>query len=169
MKTIDAINKTREYLDYIEEHIHNVNRAWGVLKDKCKDMRFMWDDFYYFAIQDAVDCHDMSKLSEDEFVQYRKHFYPVDGELTTSSLGNAWEHHKENNWHHWEKWTKEETWNPNEWEIHCVHMVIDWMAMGFKFGDTAQMYYEKNKDKINIPDYAVSFIYDIFKRVEDIK
>ncbi len=48
------IQKTREYLDYIEEHVTNVIKAWKELQDKCKDMRFMWDDYYYFSIQDEV-------------------------------------------------------------------------------------------------------------------
>jgi len=30
-------------------------------------------------------------------------------------------------------------------------MVLDWMAMGLKFGDTAEEYYENNRDKIKIP------------------
>jgi hypothetical protein len=55
---------------------------------------------------------------------------------------------------------------PIEWAVHCTHMVIDWMAMGYKFGDTAQQYYEANKDKIELPDYAVDFIYEIFKRLD---
>jgi hypothetical protein len=44
-------------------------------------------------------------------------------------------------------------------------MVIDWMAMGYKFGDTAQQYYEKNKEKIKLPGYAVKFMYEIFNRI----
>ena len=44
-------------------------------------------------------------------------------------------------------------------------MVLDWMAMGYKFGDTAQEYYEKNKEKIELPDWAIEFIYEIFRRV----
>jgi hypothetical protein len=44
-------------------------------------------------------------------------------------------------------------------------MVIDWMAMGIKFNDTAQSYYEKNKDKIDLPEKGVKFIYEIFEKV----
>ena len=29
MQAIEAIAKTREYLDYVERHINNVARAWG--------------------------------------------------------------------------------------------------------------------------------------------
>ena len=170
MKThtiLEVIQKTREYLDYVEEHILNVQKAWKHVCEKCKDMRFVWNDYYYHTIDAEVEIHDLSKLSEEEFTQYRRAFYPTDFEKTSGryELGSAWEHHKENNPHHWENWTTDNHFQPNGWEIHCVHMVLDWMAMGYKFGDTAQDFYEKNKDKIVLPDYAVDFIYEIFKRI----
>ena len=162
--TLEVIVKTREYLDYIEEHILNVQSAWLELQEKCKDMRFISDDFVYFSIDNAVQSHDISKLSEHEFIQYRRAFYPTKTE-PKYDMGDAWEHHKKENPHHWENWTTIISDDPYVWEINCVHMVIDWMAMGYKFGDTAKIYYENNKDRIEIPDYAESFIYEIFKRI----
>lgn len=167
MEILDMIQKTREYLDYIEEHVLNVQKAWDALKLKCRDMRFIYDDFFYFSISKDIEYHDLSKLSENEFVQYRRAFFPTKTE-PKYELGKAWDHHKAYNPHHWENWTdvypKCFT-HPDDWEINCVHMVCDWMAMGYKFGDTAQEYYEKNKEKIKLPDVAVSFIYEIFKRI----
>jgi hypothetical protein len=169
MKALKAIQKTREYLDYLEEHILNVKRAWLELQEKCSDMRFIYSDFFYHTIDSEVEHHDISKLSEHEFVQYRKWFFPVEErEKDRIAFDKAWKHHKENNLHHWETWTQKQYWDPNEWERHCVHMVIDWMAMGYKFGDTAQEYYERNKDKINLPRYAVDFIYEIFSKLGNV-
>lgn len=164
MKALEQINKTREYLNYLEEHILNVQKAWNVIKEKCKDLRFMYDDFYYFSIDEEIYNHDVSKLSEQEFVQYRKSFYPT-SEESKYDISEAWEHHKKNNPHHWENWTTIKPRWDADWEVHCVHMVCDWMAMGYKFGDTAKMYYESNKDKIILPEYAIDFIYSIFDRV----
>lgn len=164
-QTLDLIKKTREYLDYLEDHILNVNRAWAELQAKCKDMNFMYDDYIWSLIDDYIQEHDLSKLSEHEFVQYRKAFYPLEHEAKFDMTG-AWEHHKDNNPHHWENWTKKSDWIPFEWQVHCVCMIADWVAMGYKFGDTAQKYYEANKDKIAIPDYAVSFVYEVFGRLE---
>ena len=170
MNTLEVIQKTREYLDYIEEHIHNVNKAWIELQEKCKDMQFVCDDFYFSSISDEVASHDLSKLSEAEFVQYRKVFYPVKGEPEGYDMSEAWEHHKSHNPHHWENWTTIKPRSDADWKVHCVHMIIDWMAMGYRFGDTAQDYYEKNKEKILIPSHAVDFIYEIFDRLkEDVK
>ena len=55
--------------------------------------------------------------------------------------------------------------NPYAAEVHCVCMVIDWMAMGLEFGDTAEAYYEREKEKIRLPDWAVTFIGEIFERL----
>ena len=164
--TLETIEKTQEYLNYIKEHVLNVRTAWGELQEKCKDMRFVWDDYYFFSISNAVEFHDISKLSEFEFIQYRKAFYPTKHE-SKFDMTEAWEHHKKENLHHWESWTSIEWGDDPTVEIHIVHMVLDWMAMGYKFGENAQKYYEANKDKINIPKWAEEFIYKIFKRLKD--
>lgn len=165
MQALELINKSREYLDYLEEHILNIRKAWIELQLKCKEMRFIYDDYTYNWICSEVLEHDISKLTEFEFVQYRKAFYPTSSE-PKFDMAQAWEHHKSKNPHHWESWIKIQTPNPYEWEVHCVHMIVDWMAMGYKFGDSAKEYYETNKEKIKLPDYAVDFIYKIFERLE---
>jgi len=162
---LELIKKSREYLDYLEEHLLNVRKAWKELQLKCKDMRFIYDDYVYNWIGGEVEEHDLSKLSEAEFVQYRKVFFPTEHE-PEYSLSKAFNHHILKNPHHWEYWTDRSTSDPVEWEVHCVHMVIDWMAMAYKFGDTAKEYYEKNKGRIKLPEYAINFIYEIFQRIE---
>jgi len=167
MRAILIINKTRDYLDYLEEHINNVQKAFKEIEIKCKDMRFITDDLFYHTLHAEVERHDLSKLSEYEFIQYRKAFFPVDGD-PKYDMSEAWEHHKTMNPHHWENWTSQTGCkiHPDDWEIDCAHMVIDWMAMGYKFGDTAKEYYETNKDRIKLPPIAIFFIYEIFKRIE---
>jgi hypothetical protein len=129
-------------------------------------MSFVCDDFYRKRINEEVNVHDLSKLSQEEFVPYRQTFYPADPDEKVGFV-EAWEHHKKCNPHHWENWTKKVYGNPNEWKVHCVHMVLDWMAMGYYMNDTAQEYYEKNKDNIILPDYWKNFIYTIFERLND--
>ena len=161
---IDQIKKTREYLYYLEDHVLNVEKAWRLLQEKCKDMRFIYDDYVYFSIQDEIERHDLSKMSEAEFIQFRKRFFPsqYDG---LNDFESAWEHHKKENTHHWETWTTIKPTDIYFEEVSCVHMLCDWIAMGFKYGDTAKVYYEKNKDTIKLPDWAVGFIYEIFDRI----
>lgn len=164
MHILKEIEKTREYLDYLEEHILNIRKAWVEIQDKCNDMFFIQTDVFYDQIGLEVTKHDLSKISEYEFVQYRKAFFPTSNEKKYN-MSDAWKHHLVNNKHHWENWIKSYSHIDNDWIIHCVHMVVDWVAMGYKFNDTAQQYYEKNKDKIQLPDEAIKLIYQIFERL----
>jgi hypothetical protein len=168
MEGLVYVVKFREYLDYLEEHLQYVEKAWNTIQVCCKDLRFISDDYYFNLLSAEVRKHDISKFSEHEFMQYRKVFYPTEGEPKLS-LTTAWDHHKEFNLHHWESWTTQKFSDPNIWEIHCAHMVIDWVAMGYKFGDTAQEFYEKNIDKILLPDKAIKLLIEIFSRLESSK
>lgn len=169
MEGYKHISKIREYLDYIEEHLQNVEKAWEILQDKCPDMKFVYDDYMNFTIKEMVKYHDLSKFSNEEFIPYQRNFFPI-GEKTECGFKFAWEHHKACNPHHWQNWTTlEDEVVPNELECHCVCMVVDWVAMGLKFDDSAQAYYEKNKEQIDLPDWAVEFIYEIFDKIKQEK
>ena len=163
--TQDLINKTRDYLDYIEEHYQNVLKSWRLVKDKCENMRFMYDDFYFFTLDANIKQHDFSKLSKEEFTQYRQFFHPLYGETKNKEqFEKAWEHHKKENGHHWQNWILEPS---QDQELYIVEMAVDWMAMGLKFGDTAREYYDENKDKIKLPEWADRFVNEIFDAVYD--
>jgi len=165
MQATELIEKTREYLDYVERHINNIKKAWIEVQEKCSGMRFIYDDYVFHTLNKEIELHDVSKLSEQELVQYRQTFYPTTSEPKIE-LTSAWEHHKNNNPHHWETWTTAPSANPYADEINCVHMVIDWLAMSYEFGDTPREYYEKNKHRILIPKWAITFIYEIFECLE---
>ncbi len=165
MEGLFLIAKFREYINYLEEHLLNVRKAWNELQVKCSGMRFIYDDYVFNWICNEVMEHDLSKFSEAEFVQYRKGFYPTLSE-SKFDMSEAWEHHKKENPHHWENWARNNFTNPVEWEVHCVHMVIDWMAMSYKFGSSYIEYYEKHMKRIKLPGYAVAFIYEIFGCLE---
>jgi len=160
----EKIKKFREYLDYIEEHYFNVQKAWQLINDKCKDkgLRFMADDFVWGTVDAEVKVHDLSKLSEEEFTQYRQYFFPCENEVKDKVLfDRAWDHHKDLNEHHWQNWTVNFATNPYA-DAFLVMNIVDWIAMGLKFNDTAKDYYEKNKDSIKLPEWAVKLMYEIF-------
>lgn len=164
----EKIVKFREYLDYVERHYDNVQKAWGVVQEKCKDMKFIYDDSVFWCLDAAIKKHDESKLSKEEFFAYRNYFYPTKDEIKDKAAFNsAWENHLKHNDHHWQKWTRDFK------DKHClaaelclVHNIVDWMAMGYEFNDTAQEYYESNKEKINLPDWAIELMYIIFEKIK---
>ena len=168
MKALETIQKTRDYLDYLEEHILNVQRAWKETQEACKGMSFMQDKELKDWIDKEIINHDLTKLSEHEFVQYRKKFHPCEHDKNVpyeQPFEQAWNHHLMFNDHHWQTWTNGDYLNPNEMKGHCVHMIVDWMAMGYKFDDNAKSYYEANKEKIYIPDHMIPWMYEIFNNL----
>jgi len=163
---LNTIKKTKEYIDYIEEHYRNVQKSWIMVKARCEDMFFMNDKDILSVLNEEIKNHDISKFGMEEFVQYRKFFFPVNDEEkkgADDNFNSAWNHHKRNNPHHWEVWTKIH--NRNYQEICLIHNIVDWMAMGMKFKDTAKSYYENNKDHIKLPDWAIKIMYEIFDKV----
>lgn len=129
----------------------------------------MYDDFQFHSLDKEIKNHDQSKLFCHEFVPYRRKFFPTKFEkdhfptIIHAEFLKAVEHHKRHNNHHWEHWVNNPDCGsyPNDIS-YVVHNICDWMAMGMKFGDTAKSYYEKNKEKIIIPQWAEDFMYEIF-------
>lgn len=158
------IQKFREYLDYFERHYDNVQKAWALINERCenKGFRFLYDDFVWHTIDEDVRFHDESKLTEFEFTQYRNYFFPAEGEeKNKAAFDLAWENHKNENLHHWQSWTEKHSNHPYG-DAFLVMNIVDWVAMGFEFGNTAKQYYEKNKDEIKMPDWAIKLMYEIF-------
>ena len=160
-KMLELLAKTREYLDYVERHYNNVQKAWKELNEKCKGHGFNWlyDDVIWHEINENIKIHDASKLSRYEFVNYRQFFYPTKDEVKDKELMDyGWQHHVEQNPHHWQNWTIH---HPNS-IVYLIENICDWMAMGYEFGDTAKEYYENNKSKIDLPKWAIDEMYKIF-------
>ncbi len=161
----DYIDKTREYLDYLEEHLNNVAKAFSELTMAC-DGKESWvgDDYTWHMFKQEVENHDLSKFSKEEFVPYRDKFFSTEGQvLKDPGFDKAWEHHKHNNHHHHE--TAENF-------MDLVHMVIDWMAMSYKFGDNPRDFYNKTKPQMKFDkkhhDY-IDFLFDCLEEYRSLK
>lgn len=162
------IERMHFYLDYLKEHYENVQKAWKEIQEKCIDMDIVSLTAYRNAIDEEVKIHDMSKLSEDEFVQYQEKHYPADFEKSKEGIRVkymlAYTHHKVYNFHHYSYHYKTNK-IKSTWKIHCVHMIIDWMAMGYRFGDTAYDFYQNAGKHMKLPSDAVVLIDQMFQRL----
>lgn len=165
MKGQDYIDKTREYLDYLEEHLQNVAKAFQEISSACDGMVWVGDDYTWHTLRHEVMMHDISKFSAEEFTQYRSKFCPIDGEVE-HDFDNAWKHHQLKNTHHWQSIRRDKKY-PGITEMDLVHMVIDWTAMGYKFGDTAEAYYRANADTISLTEDEIAFIEEMFERIRN--
>lgn len=153
------MDKYINYFKYIMEHKKNVFiECWQL-----GNSWFRQDKKIAFELYIHAFTHDLSKFSPKEFKAYAWKFYapeqPTKKFLSLIGLSNicisreevednfnqAWEHHYKHNKHHWNYWEGKDM--P---EKYIRQMICDWKAMSRKFGDTAQEFYMKNYDKINI-------------------
>lgn len=156
----DYIDSTRKYLDYLEEHLNNVAKAFNELSEAC-DGKEHWvgDDYAWWTFKAEVERHDLSKFSKEEFTQYRDNFFPVcDADKDNSCFDQAWENHKRNNHHHHET---------AEHYMDIVHMVIDWVAMSYKFGDNPRDFYNKTKPSMALDERFHNYIDTLFNYLEE--
>lgn len=163
---LDYIRSIRNYCSYLEEHLDNVFTAWKEVQEACRDMKFIYDDYEFSKIDELIRKHDVSKFCKHEFTQYAFNFFPPTNEFMTDykkDFAAASERHVTRNPHHWQMIN--EMSDVEQYYRHVVCMVVDWTAIGYKYNDTAQVYYEKNKDKIKLPEWAVKFMYQIFERL----
>jgi hypothetical protein len=169
MQLLARIQKTRAYLDYLENHILNVKEAYRVIRSACQNMAVFQDEEQRQLLYKEVEAHDLSKLDIEEFTQYRESFYGCeeDGPICRSEFDDAWKHHYQNNNHHPDDWPSLDATPENhlDFERRLIHMVIDWTAMGYKFNDTAQAYYESDRCKFEFKEEAHTLLYLIFDNI----
>ena len=135
--------KELEYMDYIEEHIGNVNKAYRLLQD---------DLFKRFNLNPRemdrrIDTHDSSKYTSLEFSGYRQYFYPDTGEVKNKELFDyAWKQHYTVNDHHPEHWKYHDTLVEMQ-DSAIAEMFCDWLAMSMKFHTVPSQWYNDQKKK----------------------
>ena len=134
-----------QYKTYIDEHVRNVRLVWEKVDPLLKGEYFI-DDCYWHSINDLIQEHDKSKYDSYEFEEYRKMFYPADGEVKDiDSFNKAWNHHQKNNPHHLEYWClvclNEEIKTLDMPFPYIFEMLADWTAMSMKFNDTPSGFY----------------------------
>lgn len=152
--------KREEYLNYIDEHIENVNKVWTNIL-MIPELRYIINGGENNTINEDIICqnismHDKSKYSEEEFEPYRKNFFPVNNKEKEDNLLDfqiAWQHHKNVNKHHWDYWHERGLTNEMPL-IYVVEMFCDHAAMSMKFGGTALEWFKNqlNNHKIVVGD-----------------
>lgn len=162
----------KEYTEYINTHIANVNKAWKNQVSK------LTDDFIkenYNEISKLIKDHDLSKYGDEEFPAYRANYFPVDEDEkknNESDYEKAWEHHYKNNIHHWQHWlNKDNDLLPIE-DLNLVkeayiEMICDWQGMGYVFGNTANQYYKENKDTIKLYPELLGWVEGLLQQLDD--
>lgn len=151
-----------KYKKYIKEHRDNVFKAFLEMQ-KCPLIYQYCDEKLIEKLKSRILIHDMSKYSKEEFDAYRKNFFPINNsekENNKENFEKAWQHHWQNNPHHWQyRQNKKDFSKENDEDIlNVLENICDWLAMGYKFNDRPYQYYEKNKEKILLNKEETKFL-----------
>lgn len=161
----DNVMQLRErYRISIINHRSNVSKVWNNMKtdvvcrnalDEClkifngKSNSILLTNLINI-VNSQVGSHDMSKMSDEEFEPYRKEFFPVDEtekEKNAQDFEVAWQHHYNNNMHHWNWWA----YNHQKDKMlltFVVEMCMDWIAMSITYPSSNAYEWFKNKEEI---------------------
>lgn len=171
LELVNIEGKREEYRNYIEEHISNVKTVWNniirnpVLFDYIQSHAS--SGVYINIISQNIEMHDQSKYSDIEFEAYRKYFHPVNQEEKEKNLVEfqiAWQHHKDNNKHHWDYWYERGIRDEMPFE-YIIEMFCDHAAMSMKFGGTAIEWMENEfkNNKVHIGEKQKEIYFEFGK------
>lgn len=151
--SLDRIQKEKDYIGYLTNHIANVKKAYEILflplltqNIVCDDALFSAEDFKYaiLAIKNDIEHHDESKWGNEEWEPYRMHWNPTDEEKLRDEIyqaeveeayNNAWKHHYENNDHHPKFWYDFENNVARDMSLGAIiHMLCDWESFSINSG-----------------------------------
>ena len=164
--------KTKLYKKYIQEHQANIEKAYEEMKENSIIYQ-RYNGEILDALWERVLVHDKSKYSDEEFIPYRKNFYPINAEEKENNkqdFEKAWEHHWKNNSHHWQYRKNKTSFDKDNKEevLDVLENILDWIAMGYKFNDRPYQYYENNKNNITLCDDERKYLEDLIYNVIDI-
>ena len=175
--------KNEEYTNYIKTHIQNVeiiyNKYFIPLLNKENISTKIPDKIFKETIlnmKEQIKAHDASKFSEEEFLFYRKNFYPTLTEKNNINLKKkikedfqiAWEHHYKNNPHHPFYWVEDDG-NIKDMSLnYIIEMICDWLAMSMYFNSNFIEWYnkakkEKNAMTKNTKDLVDEILFNVLK------
>lgn len=169
---------SKEYDEYLQEHIANVGKGiqWmrqhEILPESLGDgWSWNWD-----AISIA---HDDSKHSIEEYEAYDDYFYGKEGKdeddisVIDSAFDYAWLHHIHCNSHHWQHWILfEDEGNIKTLEMpvkDVYEMIADWWSFSWKSGNLSEIFdwYEKHKDKMKLHPMTRELVEKILEQIRN--
>jgi hypothetical protein len=125
------------------------------------------DHPFYFILNNEtnlyinIEKHDLSKYANEEYLAYRKFFYPTnETERSNDEFQKAWQHH----WQYWCDLQEDGTFKLNsnidetEYKLFCIEEICDWYSMSRMKSTRVCKYYEENIKNMVHAEFAQPFI-----------
>lgn len=181
IKTLDVeLNITprkSEYDEYLRNHISNVRRTWYNVLYPALLAEGNLSAEVLAKVCSAVDSHDLSKYSPDEYSAYLNHFYPHESctlsktEVQTA-YDLAWLHHQKTNPHHWQYWVllrDEGKLEALDMPIeYIIEMACDWHSFSATYPEsTAYHWYSTEGSKMTLSKATKATLTTILEYLKD--
>ena len=157
---------SREYDEYLKEHIGAVGKAANWMVDNLPSVYSM-SDHDLDTFMRNVRNHDQSKMDDPEYGPYDDYFYGIADE---EAFNRAWLHHIHNNPHHWQHWLLMQDdgkyRDPDNVialempRVYALEMIADWWSFSWRSGNLHEVFdwYEKNKDNIILHEATRTYV-----------
>lgn len=144
------------YNNYLEEHIANVGKAYGWLKEYLPEVVEAVSGEEEWAI---LKLHDESKFTAEEYDAYDEYFYgKTKSPEVEETFNHAWLHHIHNNEHHWQHHVLIND-EAEEGVValdmpyrYIIEMLCDWWSFSWKTGNLYEIFdwYEKHEKRMKL-------------------
>ena len=163
---------SKEYDEYLYEHIAHVNNAYDWLRKHLADVAAPYGGFsslLYFG------QHDESKYSYEEYNAYDTYFYGEKTKEVKENFNYAWLHHIHNNPHHWQYWVLVSD-DPEEGTIaldipykYAIEMICDWWSFSWKTGNLYEIFdwYESHKKRMILSKNTRELVEQILGQIKE--
>lgn len=160
---------SKQYDDYIAEHIRNVKKAFGWLVEH--HILDGADVTFTTILSDQLTSHDKSKYSYKEYKAYDDYFYGEKTEKVKEAFDYAWLHHIHNNPHHWQYWTLIENGEIKPLKMpqsYAIEMVCDWWTFSFRTGNLKEIFswYEDHRGTMFLHSETKAFVEKLLDRIK---
>jgi hypothetical protein len=153
IKKIATHIQEERYMRYIMKHRRNMADAYKEMTSYPEILEL--GNEVLIMLKQRVVFHDITKLMNDEFDAYRKHFFPINKKEKENNLENfnrAWQHHYDVNAHHWQHRRNKTDFDKKDpvQVVNVLENVCDWLAVGYTYKNRPFQYYEKHKNVIEL-------------------
>lgn len=157
----------KKYLEYLKQHINNVEKAFKWLLDK----GIINNEHY--KVSGAIFLHDESKCSRQELEPYAEYFYGERTEQVKKNFNYAWLRHIHLNKHHWQHWVLI---NDDDGTValempyeYVVEMICDWWSFSHKTGNLKGIFdwYESHKEKMILHENTRKLVEEILQKIKE--
>ena len=162
---------SKEYDDYLKQHISGVQKAGQWLEDNLPEVIEKLTVDERSAFKKGLILHDLSKTGPEEYKPYNDYFYGKKTNEVKEAFDYAWLHHIHRNPHHWQYWCliqDDDGTKCLEMPKHyALEMICDWWSFSWKSGNLYEIFdwYDKHKN-IQLHDNTREYVRDILDKIK---